>query len=355
MKSYTQNVTLSHSTLLRACLDLALVPADTGNGARVGAVLASESQIIAIGRHEGYGKAHAEADLFACYTGPIGPRDTLYVNLEPCCHTGKTPPCTDAIIKSGITRVVYGMQDPDPRVSGKGIAVLRKAGIEVIGPVERALSEWVNRGFMTVRTKNRPWITVKHAFARNGAVAKPDGTPLKITSSEQDQLSHTFLRKRHDAILVGIGTVLRDNPTLNTRNAQDFRYEEGIIDKKLLNTKVDQFQPYRIVLDPQLRTPSEAKLVTDNSADRTILCVSEETYREKKDVCDLFTKRGVRIFPIATSDDGSFLWPSLWTALLTPTATFFGITSMLVEGGPGTWAHFVENGMMDMEVTLRGA
>ncbi len=314
-----------------------------GNGALVGSVLVRDGTIIAEGHHEAFGKAHAERMLLEKFSGDILPTDTLYVNLEPCCHTGKTPPCTDIILERGVKRVVFGMLDPDTRVAGNGIELLRKNGVEVLGPCERALCEKMNRGFITVRTKNRPWITLKSARRSDGKIANDDGSPLKITSGEQDEWSHTFLRSQLDAIVIGIGTALADNPSLTPRFASD--------KPSILNTKIDQYQPYRVVFDAQLRMPAESKLLTDEWKEKTILICSSGIDEEKKHI---FQSRGVKIFSVSTTN-GFFVWEELWKALTSPSENFSGITSVLVEGGAKTWEVFKKNKMMDEEICLIGA
>ncbi len=304
-----------------------------GNGAMVGAVLVRDGAIIAEASHEGFGRPHAERSLLENVAEKILPTDTLYVNLEPCCHTGKTPPCTDLLLARGVKRLVYGMRDPDPRVQGKGLEALTEGGCMVSGPCLPAECLRLNRGYVSVRTKGRPWITLKQAVSGNGAIAHPDGSRLCITSKEQNRWSHDFLRARHDAILVGVQTVITDNPQLNTRFDQDF---------PLL---------YRLILDPSLRIPLAANVVSDERADRTIVVTSPDSDPSKKSA---LCERGVRFIEVQMAGH-AFSFSSLWHALLTPSDTFHGITSVLVEGGPATWESFRRAGVVDEEVILRGS
>jgi diaminohydroxyphosphoribosylaminopyrimidine deaminase/5-amino-6-(5-phosphoribosylamino)uracil reductase len=324
---------------MQSCLTLAEKGRwKVGNGAMVGAVLVRENTIIAQGYHERFGGKHAERVLLDEFPQEVRPDDVLFVNLEPCCHTGKQPPCTKFLIERGVKRVVIGMSDPDPRVSGKGIKELRAAGIEVIGPVMRAECEYFNRGFITVRTKGRPWITLKQAKTGDGSIANVDGSPLKITDAEQDSWSHTFLRSRHDAILVGAQTVINDNPRLDIRLAQRNTDREGLK------------QNYRIILDPQFRIPGSAKVLTDGNAGRTIVVVDKdaEIDRQNKGIAE---GRGVRFVKVPRNDH-EFDLKSLFTELLTPHDEYVGITSILVEGGAKTWNLFRVAGVVDEEVTL---
>jgi diaminohydroxyphosphoribosylaminopyrimidine deaminase/5-amino-6-(5-phosphoribosylamino)uracil reductase len=243
-----------------------------------------------------------------------------------------------------VKNVVIGIQDPDVRVSGEGIKQLRTAGIHVRGPVERALCEHFNRGFISVRTKGRPWITLHRAQTLDGRIANPDGSPLKITNDEQDAWTHEFLRARHDAIVVGVQTVIHDDPQLNVRHLN-----------KGTGTGMDTgntaWQPWKIILDPQLRIPLSAKVVTGEAAKKTMIVSSENS---SSDACDEFLKRGVRIVEIPLIDN-HFDFPALWNALLTPAQDFYGITSILVEGGKKTWKTFYASGLIDEEVVLVGS
>ncbi len=324
---------MNHADAMHRCLELAaLGRKSVGNGALVGAVLVRDGKIIAEGYHRAFGEAHAERALLESFTDPIEPDDVLYVNLEPCCHHGKTPPCTDSIIERGIKHVVYGMSDPDSRVAGQGIAALSEAGISAEGPVLRAECEWLNRGFISVRTKQRPWITLKSAMTHDGRTANADGSRLLITSKEQDVWSHTFLRARHDAILVGVQTVINDNPTLDARLSDHSDYH-----------------PWRIILDPQGRIPHDAKVVSDDHASSTIIIVDPTA---EKNV-ELLQKNGVHVFEVSVKD-GAFVWEELWKVLLASDGYFQGVTSLLVEGGKKTWSTFNEADFFDIRVELTG-
>lgn len=323
---------------MRRCLQLAAGGRGrTGINPMVGAVLVRNGQIIAEGVHGEFGRAHAERDLFEKNEQKICSKDALYVNLEPCCHTDKkTPPCTDAIIKSGLKRVVFGMQDPNPSVCGRGLEILRASGIEVIGPVLEDECRRFNRGFLSLQEGSRPWITLKIARTRTGKVAHDDGSMMKITSNRQNAWSHEFLRARHDAILVGVGTILTDDSRLTMRACSGER--------------VASSQPYRIVLDPTLRIPLAARVVTDDHVVKTIIVCSPEAGTARKSE---LRSRGVHIAECPIQD-GSFEFPELWRLLTTPKNFFYGISSILVEGGPKTWDAFRKAGMVDEEITLVG-
>ena len=314
-----------HEKHIRRCLELAQTArGKTGINPMVGAVLVRDGKIIAEAFHEGFGLPHAERALLERFKGVIMPEDVLYVNLEPCCHFGKTPPCTDIILKKGIKRLVFGMLDPNPRVSGKGINKIRNNGILVIGPIMPELCGRFNRGFVSLQTSGRPYITLKRAQTKAGKFKNKDGSPLKITSREQDEWAHSHLRARHDAILTGAGTIISDDPLLTVRYG----------DK--------DFQPFRIVLDPDLRIPPSARVLNDEYANKTII----------------FTKPSIPSQPSVIihirTDGNHFDWDELWSALITPRGDFHGIMSILVEGGEKTWRIFKEAGVVDEEVVLIG-
>lgn len=321
-----------------------------GNGALVGAVLVRDGNLIAEGWHQAFGAPHAERHLLENFEQKISSSDTLFVNLEPCCHQGKTPPCTDIIIERGIRRVVYGMHDPDPRVAGKGIDILRAAGITVIGPVERASCEWLNRGFVSVRTKSRPWITLKQARMPDGSIANADGSPLHITSDAQNAWSHQSLRATHDAILVGVGTVLADNPHLTVRHVSPVIVSSPAT---LRRAQGDTVQPWRIILDPHGRMPVTAKLVTDEHRARTIIVQCQES-KNSKETKDVLQGQGVRILEVDMTSDAGFALNQLWPHLINLDGGAAGVTSVLVEGGTRTWDFFRRAGVVDAEVTLVG-
>jgi diaminohydroxyphosphoribosylaminopyrimidine deaminase/5-amino-6-(5-phosphoribosylamino)uracil reductase len=322
---------MQHTLFMQRCLELAALGRKAvGNGALVGSVLVRDGTIIAEGYHHAFGQAHAERDLLESFTGKIQPTDILYVNLEPCCHTGKQPPCTDIILERGVKHVVIGMRDPDSRVSGKGIEILRAQGVTVEGTVLRAECEWLSRGFISVRTKQRPWITTKMAKMADGRIANADGFPLAITSPEQNAWSHKYLRARHDAILVGVQTIINDNPTLDAR----------------LSDRPDYY-PWRIILDPHGRIPVNAKVVTDTHASSTMIIVNPEN-QEK---IEYLRKNGVHIFAVPLTNEG-VVWEDLWKVLLGSDGDFHGVTSVLVEGGAKTWEMFTKANLVDMDIQL---
>lgn len=341
------------------CLELASLGwGAVGNGALVGAVLVRDGAIISEGAHLKYGNSHAERHLLEKFDHKIRSTDTLYVNLEPCCPGPgkKNPPCTDILLERGIRHVVIGMTDPDPRVAGKGIQLLRAQGVIVKGPVLRASCEYLNRGYISLRQRHRPWIIVKSARARDGTICNADGTTKKITSLQQDVWSHTFLRARVDAILVGVNTTVIDDPILNTRLVQKKFVNSKLTlnrDEENMNTNNDQCNPKRLILDPHLRIPLSAQVVTDDAKHRTMILTSEAATQLRSAKLSQLRDGGidVRVLPVI---DGRFDWNALWKELITPSGDYHGIASILVEGGQRTWDAFNEAGFVDEEVTLMG-
>lgn len=313
-----------YETAMQRCFQLAEQGrGQVGNGALVGAVLLRGDDIVAEAAHTSYGKKHAERVLIEGFSG-IQEEDILCVNLEPCHHYGKTPPCTDIIIQSGIKHVVYGMADPDKRVAGQGIAALRAAGITVTGPVLPVQARRLNKGFCSAREQDRPWCTLKKAQRVDGAIAQPDGSKLCITSHQQNTWSHRYLRARHDAVVVGVNTIITDNPQLTIRH----------IDA--------HYQPFRIIFDPTLRIPMDAQVL----GERAIVVTSA-----KSDKMADITATGTTVWQLPTDEHGIVL-TDFFQQCLTPTESFIGLTSLLIEGGPHTWQQFATAGAVDELVTL---
>jgi diaminohydroxyphosphoribosylaminopyrimidine deaminase/5-amino-6-(5-phosphoribosylamino)uracil reductase len=227
----------------------------------VGAVIVKYGKIIGQGCHKKYGGPHAERNALAdCQTPATGA--TLYVTLEPCCHHGRTPPCTDAIIESGISRVVVGSFDPNPVVAGKGISILRSHGIVVIENVAKEECDKLNESFFHYIQNKTPYVVMKYAMTMDGKIATHTGRSQWITGSEARQRVHED-RHRYSAIMVGLGTVLTDDPMLTCR---------------LENSK----NPLRVICDTNLRTPLGAKIVTTTNIAPTIIATTiTDTSRHK--------------------------------------------------------------------------
>lgn len=227
----------------------------------VGAVIVKNNRIIAQGYHPAYGESHAERiALQNCQESPSGA--TLYVTLEPCCHVGKTPPCTEAIIESGISRVVIGMPDPNPLVSGKGIQILKKHHIEVtVGILEKECSD-LNKFFRKFIQTRRPYVIMKYAMTMDGKIATHAHLSKWISGESSRKKVHA-LRHAVASIMVGVNTIIHDDPQLTCR---------------LENTK----NPIRIICDTQLNTPISSQVVQTANAVPTYLATASNDEEKKK-------------------------------------------------------------------------
>ena len=264
----------------------------------VGAVLVDENgTILAEGWHEKYGEGHAEVNCFrhletSKYRDLEMSKCTLFVSLEPCSHYGKTPPCAKLIIEKGVGRVVVGMLDPNPLVAGKGVKMLRDAGIEVIvGVLEKECRE-LNKRFLCLHEKHRPYVILKWAQTSDGFIdiKRTSGSPIKISTPATKEIVHR-MRAENMAIMVGTNTVLLDNP-------------------RLLNTHWTGRNPIRVTIDRHNRIPADARIFSDDS--ETIV------YRDRTD------------------------WP-----FITEDLAKRNIHSILVEGGTTLLNHILETGIWD--------
>ena len=240
----------------------------------VGCVVVNNGEIIAEGYHEKYGEYHAERNaLLRCQSETKGA--SLYVTLEPCCHYGKTPPCTEIIIEKGIKKVFVGILDPNPLVAGKGVKILQDAGIEVeVGLCEDEIRE-LNKVFLKYITTKHPYVIMKTAMTLDGKIAAFTGDSRWVTNEQSRKLVHE-LRSEMAAVIVGIGTVLADDPMLNVRL-------EG-----------NPHQPIRIVVDSKLRMPIDSQLVNTAKEYRTIVAntvISSDRRESRPERSESFCQR----------------------------------------------------------------
>jgi diaminohydroxyphosphoribosylaminopyrimidine deaminase/5-amino-6-(5-phosphoribosylamino)uracil reductase len=264
---------------MREALALARAAPFTSPNPRVGAVVVRDGRVISRGTHKGAGTPHAEA---AALAGIDAREATMYVTLEPCSFFGRTPPCAPAVIAAGIKRVVVAMEDPDERVAGNGLAALRAAGLEVtIGVLEEAARS-LNVAFIHHRTTGLPLVILKLALTLDGHLAAKDGTSRWITSPETRLLVHEA-RAASDAVLVGAGTVLVDDPSLTVRGVESPR------------------QPARVVVDARGRMPLTAAIFT--SADETEVLVATSTAVDEE-VQAGWKKAGAEVLVVSDSEEG---------------------------------------------------
>lgn len=232
----------------------------------VGAVIVKEGRIIGEGYHARYGELHAERNAIAALTEPADGA-TLYVTLEPCCHYGKTPPCTEAILEQKIARVVIGSRDPNPKVAGKGAEMLRRAGVQVEEDFMREECDRLNPVFFHYITEKTPYVVMKYAMTADGKIATKTGASKWITG-EASRNEVQLMRHRYTGIMTGIGTVLADDPMLNTR----------IEGKK---------SPVRIICDSRLRIPTDCRICKTAGEYPTIIAYSEDSQNKREQLAEL--------------------------------------------------------------------
>jgi len=296
----------------------------------VGCVIVKDGKKIAEGWHRQAGGPHAEV-LALAQAGEMARGATVYVTLEPCSHFGKTPPCANALIAAGVKRVVAAMQDPNPLVSGQGLALLRQAGIEVevgVGQHEAAL---LNQGFIRRMQQQRPFVRLKLASSVDGRTAMASGESIWISGELSRQQVH-LMRARHGAIVTGIGTVLADNPSLNARLPAHLMAEHGL--------NVALCHPIRVVLDPFLSMPLEAKMLA--LPGRTIVMTSLQSVEHSRDSAEALMAAGAEIVAVQTQDDKLDL-----ASVLDYLAQEEQVNDVMVEAGAIVAGSFVEAGLVD--------
>lgn len=309
-------------------MKIALILARRGEGwtspnPMVGAVIVRDGKVLGKGYHRRFGEAHAEINAIDDASGPIEGA-TFYVTLEPCSHHGKTPPCVDRIIEAKAARVVVGSIDPNPLVSGRGIRRLRDHGIEVkVGALEREC-EALNEQFLTFMRTGLPFVTLKYAQTLDGRIASSTGHSQWISSPPSLKFAHR-LRGQHDAVLVGIGTVIADNPDLRVR-------------------LVRGRNPLRIVVDPSLRISPDARVLDNQDAAQTLVVTGPLRGSERSSVME---ERGIETLVIDKDETGS-----LDIRMLLAQLGKRQISSILVEGGAGVITSFVRAGLFDRMIVI---
>lgn len=304
--------------MARALELAALARGKTSPNPMVGAVVVSGGEIVGEGYHQKAGTPHAEVHALN-QAGSRARGGDLYVTLEPCCHFGKTPPCTDAIIEAGIARVFAAVQDPNPLVAGKGVQKLKEAGIKVeVGLLEEEARQ-LNQAFFKYVQTGRPFVTLKAAMSLDGKIATVSGQSQWITGEEARNRVQ-WLRLEHDAIMTGIGTVLADDPWLTLRLPGE--------DKK----------PLRVVVDSNLRIPVEARLVATASQVPTLVVAAENADQKKAEV---LRSAGVEVWELPGEEHRVSL-KDLMVRLGER-----GIVSLLLEGGAELNSGALAEGVVD--------
>lgn len=286
---------------------------------RVGAVLVQQGEIIGEGWHKKHGDIHAEVDAVRNASRSVEGA-VLYVNLEPCSHQGKQPPCVDFIIEKKIGRVVVGMIDPNPEVSGKGIEKLKQAGIEVTVGVLEEECQWLNRFFTKHITTGQPYIIAKIAQSLDGCIATVYGQSKWITGEESRKVTHV-IRSEVDAVLIGAVTVSKDDPELNVRHTQGR-------------------DPKRVILDSDLSTSLKSKVFSAEDRENTFVFCSPSAMAKQK--ATALKISGVNVFP-AGGGTGDYL---NLRAILEQLAAK-NIASVMVEGGARVFSSFAQENLID--------
>lgn len=272
---------------------------------RTGAVIVRNGKLIGRGRHERYGAAHAEINAIRDAATDLHGAQ-MFVTLEPCCHYGKTPPCTDAVIAAGISEVFVGMRDPNPMVAGKGIKALEDAGVKVHRNILREACESLNQPFIKMMTKGLPYICAKAAITLDGFMADSRGNSKWITGPESRRIVHR-MRAEYDAVLVGMGTVTADDPELTVRDAEGDH-------------------PLRVIYDPRGSLSPETKLVRSAGLAPVLLICGEHC---EKDWQAGMEKNAVRLIRVKEAGTAGLLEGLRELGS-------YGIHAVLVEGGAAT-------------------
>ncbi|MDD3267704.1 MAG: bifunctional diaminohydroxyphosphoribosylaminopyrimidine deaminase/5-amino-6-(5-phosphoribosylamino)uracil reductase RibD [Syntrophomonadaceae bacterium] len=306
--------------MLRA-LELAdLARGRTSPNPMVGAVIVRAGEILGEGYHRQAGTPHAEINAINAAGGRDLSGATMYVTLEPCSHYGRTPPCADALVKAGLGRVVIATRDPNPLVAGKGLRILEDAGIEIaVGLLEEQALR-LNEVFFKYIQSGKPFVSLKTAMTLDGKIASFSGDSRWVTGEDARNYVHQ-LRNCYDAIMVGIGTVLADDPQLNTRLAGD-----------------DLRDPVRIIIDGQLDLPLDSKIVKTAPAQRSIVFTSHSHDKEKAGILKAW---GLEIVEIG--DEPS----ALPLERVMDKLGNMGICSLLLEGGAQINAYMLEHHLID--------
>lgn len=287
----------------------------------VGAVIVRDQDIVGCGYHKKAGMPHAEVEALK-QAGDKARGATLYVTLEPCCHYGRTPPCTQAVVNAGIKRVVIATLDPNPLVAGKGMFILQQAGLEVEAGLMQEEAGRLNEFFFKYISEHRPFVTLKTAMTLDGKIASHKGDSRWVSSTDARKWVHE-LRNVYDAIMVGIGTVLADDPQLNTRLDRD-----------------DRRDPVRVIIDGGLDLPLNGKIALSSRRQPTLVFCNKHCSEERERVRDL-EALGIEVIA-SEGDDG--LVP------LEPVLHELGrrgLCSLLLEGGAELNASMLAGRLVD--------
>jgi len=285
----------------------------------VGAIVVKDGRVVGIGAHLQAGEEHAEVHAIRM-AGEKAEGATVYVTLEPCSHHGRTPPCSDLLISKNVKRVVVATTDPNPLVAGTGIKKLENAGIEVVVGVLKQAADDLNAAFYHYINTKLPYVTLKSATSLDGKTATVTGESKWITGEEARLDVHRY-RHQHDAILVGVNTVITDNPSLTTRLPNGGK------------------NPIRVIVDTSLRTPLDSNVVIDGNAETWIITSRTATVKRQEQ----YHSMGVKVFPL---DDDKITITKLLSLLGQQ-----GISSLFVEGGAEINGSFIKEKVVNQVIT----
>ncbi len=317
---------MNENEAMKRALDLAMLgTGEVSPNPRVGAVILKDGEKIGEGYHTKFGADHAEIEAIRSAGLEDFSGCSMVINLEPCTHFGKTPPCADKIIEMNFSKVVIGMEDPNPEVAGNGIKKLRDAGIEVESGYMKDECIWLNRAFIKHIRTGMPYVILKIAQSFDGNIASSEGESKWISSEESRRRSH-ILRAYADAVLVGKGTVEKDDPSLTVRNAKGRN-------------------PKRVIIDKDLKLPEDLNVFRDSERFNTIVCCSGDAGVTRK--AEDLKISGVKILQVENDENGKLVFPSMLKALYEN----YNIASVMVEGGKGIYSAFAADDLID-EVQL---
>lgn len=325
---------------MQRAIELAQSVLTTTPNPRVGCVIVRDGQIVGEGFHQRAGEPHAEINALR-QAGELAKDSTVYVTLEPCAHTGRTGPCAEALVAAQVAQVVYAMEDPDPRVSGKGLEKLRAAGISVQGPVLESAAQAVNRGFVRRVRDGLPWVRCKMAMSLDGRTAMASGESKWITGPGA-RADVQRLRASSCAILTGVNTVLHDDPSLNVRPEQ---LPLSVAEAQYVTER----QPYRVIVDSQLRTPPSARILQLPGA---VLLLTGRLSSQQQD--EFLTQAGADKVLIEECAAASGSRVDLRQALAS-LATNHQCNEVMVEAGPTLSGAMLQAGLIDEIVVYIGA
>jgi diaminohydroxyphosphoribosylaminopyrimidine deaminase/5-amino-6-(5-phosphoribosylamino)uracil reductase len=340
MKTEHREITMeaTAATFMRMAIEAARNVYTTTPNPRVGCVIVRDLEVVGTGWHERFGESHAEVNALK-EAGDLARGATAYVSLEPCCHFGRTPPCTRALVDAGITEVVFAMLDPNPLVAGKGVQTLMDAGVKVSGPLLESEARDINRGFIKRMTAGLPYVRCKMAMSLDGRTAMASGESQWITGT-QARSDVQRLRAESCAIVTGVNTILGDDPSLNVRPNE--LLEQSV-------SKQSDRQPRRVIVDSSLRTPPSSKILT--LPGQVLFLVGAPHPQQYERFSQALSGGGVEIKQLPTLVGGRVDLREAMQCL----AQEYNCNDVLIEAGPTLSGAMIQAGLVDEVIVYIGA